>query len=145
MKISTKGQYALEIITDLALYSSPEHLESIRGIASRRNLSVKYSERLMKEMKDASLVVSIRGACGGYRLAREADQITVKEVLEAVEGELAPVECLTRETDCGIDCNACPTRGIWRKIWRRILDATDQVTIKDIIYKVKKNELTRKI
>lgn len=138
MKISTKGQYALEIIADLALHSDQEHLESIKNIAGRRNLSVKYSERLMKEMKDALLVVSIRGAYGGYRLAKGADQITVKEVLQAVEGELAPVECLTRQTDCGINCDVCPTRGIWGEIWRRILSSTDQVTIGDIIGRAKK-------
>ena len=137
MKISTKGIYALEIITDLAMHTGDGALESIGSIARRRGLSVKYSERLIKELKEQGLVVSIRGAHGGYCLGRDAGEITVREVLQAEEGELAPVECLTRETDCGIDCNTCATREIWSQIWQIILDTAQEVTIGDIIEKSK--------
>lgn len=133
MRISTKGIYALEIITDLALHSEGDSLESLKNIASRRGLSEKYLERIVKGMKEKKLVVSVRGAHGGYGLAREASQITVKEVLMAAEGELAPVACLTKETDCGVDCGLCPTRGIWSEIWEGILGTAEAVTIQDII------------
>ncbi|MFR1346565.1 MAG: RrF2 family transcriptional regulator, partial [[Clostridium] scindens] len=103
MKISTKGIYALEIITDLAMHTENGALESIGNIARRRGLSVKYSERLIKELKDQGLVLSLRGAHGGYCLGRDAGEITVMYVLKAEEGELAPLECLTKETTCGID------------------------------------------
>ena len=86
MKISTKGIYALEIITDLAMHTGDGALESIGSIARRRGLSVKYSERLIKELKEQGLVVSIRGAHGGYCLGRDAGEITVREVLQAEEG-----------------------------------------------------------
>ena len=62
MKISTKGRYALEIMTDLAMHSGPEQLESLKNIAGRRNLSEKYLERIIKALKDANLVQSVRGA-----------------------------------------------------------------------------------
>lgn len=133
MKISTKGIYALEIITDLALNTDEEHLESIGSVARRRRLSEKYSERLIKGLKDGGLVISIRGARGGYRLSRDAKEITVREVLRAVEGELAPVECLTQDTDCGIDCSTCPTRGTWAQMWQIIQDAAAKITVGDIV------------
>lgn len=133
MRISTKGIYALEIITDMAMHSEGDSLESLNSIAGRRGLSEKYLERIVKGMKEKKLVVSVRGARGGYCLAREAAQITAKEVLVAVEGELAPVACLTKETDCGVECDLCPTRGIWSEIWEGILGAAEEVTIQDII------------
>ena len=67
MKMSTRGQYALEIAVDLALHLMPDRLESLNDIAKRRNLSEKYLERIMKLLKEAGLVKSGRGAYGGYR------------------------------------------------------------------------------
>lgn len=136
MKISTKGIYALEIVTDLALHSDREHLESLKHIAGRRKLSEKYLERIVKALKDAGIVQSVRGAQGGYCLAGEPDGITVKEILCAVEGELAPVECLTKATDCGIPCGVCPTRGTWEKLWETIVEVTEEVTVEDIIRRI---------
>ncbi|MDD3402754.1 MAG: Rrf2 family transcriptional regulator [Hespellia sp.] len=136
MKISTKGKYALEIIVDLAMHSDEEHLESLKNIAARRALSEKYLERIIKALKDAKLVRSVRGAYGGYCLAKSADKMTVTEVLNAVEGELAPVACLTQETDCGIDCDTCPTRDTWGQMWKQILSVTDSVTIADIVKEI---------
>ena len=63
MKMSTRGQYALEIAVDLALHLMPDRLESLNDIAKRRNLSEKYLERIMKLLKEAGLVKSVRGAC----------------------------------------------------------------------------------
>lgn len=140
MRISTKGIYALEIITDLAMHSGLDSLESLKNIAGRRKLSEKYLERIVKGMKEKKLVTSVRGARGGYCLAREASQITVKEVLMAAEGELAPVACLTEQTDCGIDCGTCPTRGTWGAIWEAILETAEAVTVQDIIDEARRCE-----
>lgn len=132
MKISTKGIYALEIIVDLAIHSDPENLESIKNIAGRRNLSEKYLERIVGMLKKAGLVTSVRGAYGGYYLAREAKDITALEVLTAVEGDLSPVECLTKDTECGIECDVCPTRGTWNQMWDLLKDSVKDTTIEDI-------------
>ena len=136
MRISTKGTYALEIIVDLAMHSSEEHLERLKNIAARRGLSEKYLERIVKAMKNENLILSTRGAMGGYRLARRPEDITVLDVLRSVEGELAPVECLTKETDCGIACEDCVTRGVWADMWREILSVTDDVSVADITKEV---------
>ena len=119
MRISTKGTYALEIIVDLAMHSSE-----------------KYLERIVKAMKNENLILSTRGAMGGYRLARRPEDITVLDVLRSVEGELAPVECLTKETNCGIACEDCLTRGVWADMWREILGVTENVSVADITKEV---------
>ncbi|MDD3140070.1 MAG: Rrf2 family transcriptional regulator [Lachnospiraceae bacterium] len=141
MKISTKGIYALEIVTDLAQYSGENQLESLKNIAKRRNLSEKYLERIVKRLKESDIITSVRGAYGGYRLTNDASIVTAYQVLLAVEGELAPVACLTKKTDCGIDCDACPTRNTWERLWFKILGITKEVTIADIIGEV--NELQK--
>ena len=92
MKMSTRGQYALEIAVDLALHLMPDRLESLNDIAKRRNLSEKYLERIMKLLKEAGLVKSVRGAYGGYCLTKEpweqildtAAEVTVADIAEIV-------------------------------------------------------------
>jgi Rrf2 family protein len=132
MKISTKGIYALEVAVDLAMNASEKNRVSIRSVAERRQLSDKYLERIVSMLKKSGIVKSSRGAYGGYCLARPADQITALEVLEAAEGNLAPVECLTNQTDCGIACEECPTRETWGKIWDLLKSSIRNVTIQDI-------------
>ncbi len=138
MRISTKGIYALEIVTDLAIHTCDGELESLRNIAKRRGLSEKYLERIMKALKQGGIVESVRGAYGGYHLLKDSSEITVRDVLQAVEGNLAPVECLIKETNCGIKCDACPTRGTWEQIWNQILEITQEVRIADIVAEVNK-------
>ncbi|KMZ53478.1 RrF2 family transcriptional regulator [Dorea sp. D27] len=133
MKISTKGIYALEIAADLAMHSDPGHLESLKNIAERRKLSEKYLERIVKALKTAGIVSSVRGAQGGYCLAKDPEQLTVREVLEAVEGELVPVECLTKGSSCGIDCSLCPTKDTWGMLWDVMVSVADGVTVSEIV------------
>ena len=136
MKMSTKGRYALEIIVDLAMNSTPERLESLKNIAQRRNLSEKYLERIIKALKQRGLVESVRGAYGGYCLTVPCEDITVKKVLTAVEGELTPVHCLTKESDCGVSCDLCPTRNTWGSMWKTITNTVENITIADILKRV---------
>lgn len=138
MKMSTKGQYALEIVVDLALNSNPGHLESLKNIAGRRNLSEKYLERIIRALKQKDIVESVRGAYGGYCLVKAPQDLSVKEVLTAVEGELTPVNCLTRESDCGVSCDLCPTRSTWGSMWKTITDTAAQITIGDIVNAISK-------
>lgn len=132
MKISTKGIYALEVAVDLALYASEENLASIKSVAGRRNLSEKYLERIVSLLKKDGIVKSTRGAYGGYCLAKEAKDISVLDVLTAAEGDLAPVECLTKSTDCGIDCETCATRSTWNHMWEILKDSVKNTSIEEI-------------
>lgn len=133
MRISTKGIYALEVAVDLACCSSNEKRASIRSIARRRGMSEKYLERIVGLLRKAGIVTSTRGARGGYCLARDASNITVLQVLEAAEGDLAPVECLVRPAECGMDCETCPTRKNWNHMWELLKDALKDTTIEMIM------------
>ena len=84
MKLSTKGRYGLRALVDLAVHGE-EAPVSIQSIAVRQNISERYLEQLMGAMKKANLVTSTRGAQGGYRLARPAREISVGDVLRALE------------------------------------------------------------
>ena len=92
MKLSTKGRYGLRALIDLAVYSEDETV-SIASIAARQNISESYLEQLIAKLRKAGLVTSIRGAGGGYKLAKPAEDISVGDILRALEGSLDPVEC----------------------------------------------------
>lgn len=139
MKVSTKGIYAVEAMVDLAIHSSCKP-ENIKNIASRRNLSVKYLEQIIAALRRANLIVSTRGAQGGYQLSREPGQITVLDILMAVEKKLIPVDCLEKQTDCGINCEKCVTRNVWKEMWENFESVTKFVTIEDLIVQSKQYE-----
>ena len=92
MKLSTKGRYGLRALIDLARYSG-EAPVSTASISERQDISERYLEQLMSLLKKAELVKSVRGAGGGYMLAKDMDHISVGDVLRALEGSLDPVEC----------------------------------------------------
>lgn len=133
MRVSTKGQYAIEIVVDLALHSEKNQIESLKNIAARRNLSVKYLERIIKLLKDKSIVKSMRGVHGGYRLEKPPGELTILEVVIAVEGQLAPVKCLINQGDCKSNCSVCPTRKTWDRMWHIINAEVERLTVADIL------------
>ena len=100
VKLSTKGRYGLRALIDLAQYSEQTPV-SITSISSRQDLSERYLEQLMSMLKKAGLVRSVRGAGGGYVLAKPADQISVGDVLRALEGSLEPVDCAGLDPEGG--------------------------------------------
>lgn len=137
MKISTKGIYAIEAMIDLAIFSE-ENVESIKNIAERRNLSEKYLEQIIASLRKSGLIVSTRGAAGGYRLAKAPDQITALEILMATEKHLIPIDCIYSDNECEIDCNKCATRGFWRNLWEEMKQVTENVTVAQLVEESKK-------
>ena len=134
MKISTKGRYALEAVLDLAIHSSAGH-ESLKSIAERQNISENYLEQIFVLLRRNGIVESIRGAQGGYQLARDPQDITAGQVIRAAEGQLAPVACVAEGKEkhrCDM-YEACVTRTLWANIMREINDAADSVSIKDLM------------
>ena len=91
MLVTTKGRYALAALADLAAHAG-QGAVPLRDVAARQGISEKYLESIVKSLADASLVSGTRGKGGGYELARPADETTVLEVLECVEGDLAVAE-----------------------------------------------------
>lgn len=136
MKLSTKGRYGLRALVDLALYSEEEPV-SIQSIAKRQNLSESYLEQLVRKMRTAGLVVSVRGAGGGYQLSRPAEEISVGDVLRALEGNLDAVSCNANTEGCeGADL--CVTKYVWARINESITHAVDSISIEQLLEESRK-------
>ena len=89
LKISTKGQYALLIMTDLA-ESDPEKYVPLKLLSHRHNLSVKYLEQILIQLSKDGLVMGLRGNNGGYKLVKSPENYTIGEILRSTEGDLSP-------------------------------------------------------
>ena len=132
MKISTKGRYALRMMTDLAQNRAKGFIP-LKEIAERQGISKKYMELIVSSFHDSGLINAGRGFQGGYQLAKAPDQITVGEILRATEGSLAPVACLENPPQGCERRGECPTLFIWQELDRRIEAYLDSVTLQDIL------------
>ena len=138
MKLSTKGRYGLRAMIDLAAYSE-EAAVSIGSIAARQKISEGYLEQLVAKLKKADLVVSTRGAGGGYKLARGAGEISVGDILRALEGNLDAVECAGLKPDAGCeDADVCVTKYVWQRINESITQAVDDIKLSQLVEESKK-------
>ena len=130
--ISTKGRYALRIMIDLAEHRNGGFIP-MKEVAARQEISLKYIERIMPVLTKNSLVKGLHGKGGGYRLTREPDEYTVLEVLQAAEGDLAPVSCL------GLNAEPCPRAGecrtlpMWKEYYDTIRSFFEGRTIADLM------------
>ena len=120
MKLSTKGRYGLRALIDLAQYSS-ETPVSITSISARQDLSERYLEQLMAMLKKAGLVKSVRGAGGGYVLAKDMAAISVGDVLRALEGSLV-------------------TRYVWQRINDSISRTVDEIRLDQLVEESRKKQ-----
>ena len=132
MKISTKGRYALRLMLDIALHGTNENV-SIRDIAERENISVKYLEQIVSILVRIGYLRSIRGAQGGYRLAKKPSEYRVGDILRITEGSLAPVACLEDEVNTCPRETACPTLKVWKGLYKVINDYLDNITLEDLV------------
>ena len=110
MKLTTRGEYGLRAILDLALREG-EGPVSLKSIAERQDISDHYLEQLFSSLRKAGLVKSVRGAQGGYLLGKPAEEITVGDVIRVLDGPIAPVECVSEvdPEDCR-RAKTCVTR-----------------------------------
>lgn len=133
MKLSTKGRYGLRAMVDLVVHSE-EGPVPVSGIAARPRISESYLEQLLAKLKKAGLVSSVRGAGGGYIPDREPKEISVGDVLRALEGSLDPVDCpgLAEENRCG-GADVCVTKYVWKRINDSINRTVDEIKISDLV------------
>lgn len=132
MKISTRGRYALRTMVDLA-QNGGEGLVPLKDIAARQDLSKKYLEQIVITLSRAGLIKGTRGPQGGYKLAKEPKDYMVSEILELVEGSLAPVECLEQEENTCERCSTCATLGVWSGLYKVITDYLGNISLQDIV------------
>ncbi|UOE95562.1 Rrf2 family transcriptional regulator [Alkalihalobacillus sp. LMS39] len=123
MKISTKGRYGLTIMMALAKKAGEGPI-SLKSIAKEHDLSEHYLEQLIAPLRNASLVKSVRGAYGGYMLAKEANQITAGDIIRVLEGPISPVEVMDDEEPA--------KRDLWIKIRDAVKDVLDSTTLEDL-------------
>ncbi|MDR3216228.1 MAG: Rrf2 family transcriptional regulator [Clostridiaceae bacterium] len=126
MKLSTKARYGLRVMETLVNNDGAD-IVAISALAAATNVTEAYLEQIMPLLKRADLVTAVRGAGGGYRLARDPALITIGEVVRALEDNLEFIDCLY--APCG---GACKTHGIWTKIYNAINGALDEVSLEEL-------------
>lgn len=132
MKLSTKGRYGLKSIFELVLHEDRQEPLPLKYIAERNGLSELYLEQIFAKLKKEGLVKSVRGAQGGYYLSRSSDEITVGEVLRALEGPMVPSECVLDGSEhCGTDF--CATKSVWKRIKDSVDQVIDTMTLGDML------------
>ena len=132
MKISSRGRNAVRIMVDIA--TDKEEFTNISGISKRLNITNKYIEQIISKLVKAKLVTSLRGAQGGYKLARKPEEINIAEILTAMGDmpELAP--CLKEHKDCPARAK-CTTIGVWETLSALIFDYLEKITLQNLIEK----------
>lgn len=135
MKVSTKSRYGVAAMVDIAQHFGKGPV-ALRSVAERQQVSEHYLEQLMSNLRNAGFVRSIRGAQGGYVLAKNPIDITVGDIVRAMEGPIAPVDCLLAEK--GLDnpycakTNDCIRRNIWLKMGESITEALDSISLESL-------------
>lgn len=141
MKLSTKSRYGLRAIVDLAIHFTGEQVPLIQ-IANRQQLSINYLEQIFSLLKKAHLVKSVKGSQGGYLLAKLPGEITVGEVIRAIEGnieiidEVAPIKDKSLLYD---NMQLCLKRQVWDPMTEAICKVMDTITLEDLIKEYKQH------
>lgn len=146
---STKAEYGVRVMAHLAGRDG-EGPASLASIAEAEGLPLAYLEHLAARLRRAELVESTRGAHGGYSLARPAASITMAEVVRALEGEIAPIECITADADGALVCardgqpghDPCPTKLLWTRVQGSIVRTLTEMTLADLTSAPRKETAT---
>ncbi len=139
MMFSTKTEYGVRVMVELARHSGEDPVP-LAEIASTGGLPLAYLEHLVARLRKAGLVDSRRGSRGGYLLARSPTEITMAEVVEALEGAIAPIECISEAADGSIVCSresdpehVCPTKLLWTRVRFAIVRTLQETTLADVV------------
>jgi Rrf2 family protein len=139
MLFSTRAEYGVRLMVELGRRGGDEPV-SLGAVAERENLPLSYLEHLVAKLRKAGLVESQRGAHGGYRLARPAAEIDMLEVVQALEGAIAPMECFHPAPEGKVSCShetdgdkACATKLLWTRVHGGVSKALSGTTLADLV------------
>ncbi len=139
MMFSTKAEYGVRVMVELARRPGDDPVP-LADIAEHDGLPLAYLEHLVARLRKAGLVDSRRGSRGGYLLARPAREISMAEVVEALEGSIAPIECISQDPDGSIVCSRessprqpCPTKFLWTRVQSSIVRTLQETTLDDLL------------
>ena len=134
MRLTTKSRYGTRLILDIALNSKDSPVR-LREISKRQNISLKYLEKLIRILKKAAIVKSIRGPYGGYLLAKPMEKITIGDIVRTLEGSETITDCTDQDNVCGICSRAgeCLTQCIWTETSDAMFKKLDSFRIDKLI------------
>lgn len=138
MRLSTRGRYGTRAMLQLAFHYGKDIIQ-LKDIAEEQEVSARYLEHFFIRLKFAGLVKSLRGARGGYTLAREPSHIRLSEILQVLEGTMAPVECVDDHKACH-RYPLCVVRDIWCEMKEALLHVLDSTTLHDLVERQKQRE-----
>lgn len=146
MKISTKSRYGLRALVDLAVHSMGEPV-ALMHIAKRQDLSINYLEQVFSLLKKANIIKSIKGPQGGYILGLKPNEITVADVIKAIEGEILIVEVDALDNKASLlnqNMQLCLQHHVWDKMTESVRQVTESITLEELMkaYQEKARENT---
>ncbi len=130
MWISTRAQYGLRALVEVAL--GGDRTTSLKTISERQELSQAYLEQIFAVLRNAGMVESVRGAHGGYRMAAPLDQVDALQVVELLEGSVAPVTCIEDSATCD-KTGQCSTEPLWREVDQAVRAVLRRTTLADLV------------
>ena len=130
MRMSTRARYGARAMAELAI-AYPKASVSVKEVAKSQEISPKYLEHIMSSLRAAGLVTAVRGSHGGYALSRPPAAITLRHVVESLDGSLAPVDCVDRRDSC-LMAGSCPTRDTWLEVRDSIAKVLEGTTLQDL-------------
>jgi Rrf2 family protein len=140
MLFSTKAEYGVRLMVELGRVGPDSTPVSLSTVAEAERLPLSYLEHLVAKLRKAGLVDSTRGAHGGYRLARPAEEITMDSVVEALEGQIAPMECFHETPEGKVLCSheddgdrACATKLLWTRVQGGVTKALAGTTLAELV------------
>lgn len=142
MKLSTRGRYGLKAMYQLALQYGEGPI-SLNSIAEEQGLSESYLEQLFSTLRKEGLLKSVRGAQGGYMLAKDPKDITVGNILRILEGDMSPVDCVINDD---VSCEKeedCVTKIVWMKLKDSINQVIDSISLQDMLNEQKKMDIRK--
>jgi len=138
MIFTTKAEYGVRLLIQLGLDDSPP--TSLKAVAELENLPLAYLERIAALLKRADLVTSTRGAHGGYELARPAEDITMDQVVLALEGAIAPMDCFFDDREGRVSCShldhqhdGCATKVLWTRVQLGVIRSLQRTTLAELV------------
>jgi len=144
IRLSTKGRYGTRLMLNLAQHHNEGHKATIlKNVSKEEEISIRYLEQIIIPLKISKLVKSIRGAGGGYILARAPEDIQLSEILQALEGTCCLVECVEDEEYCE-RMSECATHEVWEHASNMLKDYFESITLQDLIIQAEKKHRNKK-
>lgn len=133
MRISTKGEYGVRFLIDIAAHSAEGNV-TMKEVAQRQSISEKYLWQVVNPLKTAGLIRAVAGPHGGCTLAKPPSAITLRDILAVLEGDCTLAACVTTPSVCRRS-NACASREVWKEVEGKLAEAMESITLSDMVAK----------